>query len=206
MQPFYCPKEKYHCAWCNSRHTTVVLSNQHKEEDYRFYKKMDESLRKPKMHIHMKDFYPRTYQDDDIYPNFHPKKYPDIHPYPEPFPFPPNKFKKLPLNVIIRCDDCYKYTNIKEVSCRQCKKVEVVSVRIGGHIDPEEIFGQSIYTDHLCASCKYPMPPPCDHDWVKHSGEIFSECTAINFVCRFCGAKKTKYSNEDTPRDYDFYW
>lgn len=213
MQPFYCPKSKYHCAWCSGRNTTIVLNNQHQEEDHKLYskKKWDDGMRKTKMDIHMKDFYPRTYTDS-MFP-FKPQPFPDFpdemrppQDFPGLDPFYPNRFKKLPLNVIIRCNDCYKFTNVKEVRCKQCKKTEVITVRISSTIDPDEVFEPKLMEEHICSSCKYSnsLPPPCDHEWVKHSGEIFSECTAINLYCRFCGAKKVRYSNDD--RDYDFYW
>ena len=162
MQPFYCPKSKYHCAWCSSRNTTIVMSNQNSQEDYKFYskKKWEDGMRKPKMDIHMKDFYPRTYTDS-MFP-FKPHPFPDFpdemrpaHDFSGLDPFPSNRFKKFPLNVIIRCNDCYKFTNVKEVCCNQCKKIEVITVRISSTIEPDEVFEPKLMEEYICNSCKY---------------------------------------------------
>jgi len=211
MQPLYCPKKSpYPCAWCNSHHTYIVSSDERNPpfvpkpsfvpewdpEDHRLYGK------KKNRRFSEEPFYPD--------PRFNPWHVDPFGPrYPDEFnPLKPKKHD--PHNFVIHCDDCHKYSNVKSVFCKICRKHDTIVTKIGPYVNPDDIFNPKHIHDYICNTCKIDPPyHPCNHNWVKHSGEIFSECTAINFVCSKCGEKKTTYSNQDRdpfgPPYYDFY-
>lgn len=210
MQPFFCPKKSaYPCAWCNSRHTYVVSSNERKPPFFPEYypdhvnphmgkkKRWQDDEYRPKPN----PFCPNPWDHD--YDPFRP------HPFkPDEFPFKPKKHD--PYNFVIHCHDCNKYSNVKSVFCVVCHKHDTIISKIGPFVNPDDIFNPKYIHEYICDVCKFHPPhPPCNHNWVKHSGEIFSECTAINFVCSKCGEKKTTYSNQDQDPfgggGYDFY-
>jgi hypothetical protein len=198
MNNLYCPKKSNHsCAWCNSRHTVIVSSDERKYPP--FPPEFNPFPKYPHPHDEDNRFYGKKYWN---------KKKPCCD---EDYGFPHVIKKHNPNNFIIHCHDCNKYSNVKSLYCRYCHNHETVITRIGPHIDPDVLFNPKYLEDFVCRICRHnPPKPPCRHEWVKHSGEIFSECTAINFICTLCGEKKTTYSNQDRDpfgRDnYDFYY
>ncbi len=192
---FYCPKKSiYSCAWCH-QNTTVIVSSNEMLPKYPF----DHD---PFEHDHSNPF-----NDHKLYGKHNVD---DLYHYPHwkiPEMFPPHKQKHL--NIIIKCLDCEKYSNVKILKCRSCERNEMKITKIGRYLHPEDIFEPVTNENYLCDTCQYVHHIPiCDHKWVLHSGERFSECTAVNLVCTKCGCKKTKLSNEDKDPfgrdDYDF--
>lgn len=204
MNNLYCPKKSnFPCAWCSSRHTVIVSSDERKYPPF------------PPYHPEFNPFpdhFPgvnpfRPYPHDEDYRFYQKKPWGKKGIHCDDYRFPPKKHD--PHNFIIHCHDCNKYSNVKSVFCKYCRNHETIITRVGPHIDPDEIFNPKHLDDYVCKLCKYNPHKHCNHEWVKHSGEIFSECTAINFVCIHCGEKKTTYSNQDKDPfgrdDYDFY-
>lgn len=193
---FYCPKKSmYSCAWCH-HHNTVIVSSNEKVSKYP----------PPKYPFDIEP--PNSYDDYKLYGKHNVD---DLYHYPHwkiPGMFPHHK--PNPLNIIIKCLDCEKYSNVRFIKCRTCERNVMKITKIGPYLHPEDIFEPVINDNYQCESCKYShYTPSCDHIWVKHSGEIFSECTAVNLVCTKCGCKKTRLSNEDKDPfgrdDFDFY-
>jgi hypothetical protein len=188
---FYCPKKSmYSCAWCHHHNTVIVSSNEKVTPKY--------------------PFDPDFPYDPEDYKLYGKHKKDEMYHYPHckiPDPFHP---KRNPLNLIIKCLDCERYSNVRFLRCKSCMNSVMKIIKIGPYIHPEDIFEPVMNDNFVCDGCKYTPPHVhCDHHWVKHSGEIFSECTAANLVCTKCGCKKTRLSNEDRDPfgrdDYDFY-
>ena len=171
MDKLYCPKKSFfNCAWCSSSHTTVVSANP------KGYPRMFPD--------YIDEFDHRRFYKEDHFDGFPYNIYPDDRKVNNKFP------------LIIHCLDCYKYSKVDQIKCRICRHNEIKISRLESKIDLDIIFNP--IEDNICSMCKMCPPTPyCEHKWVRHSGEIFSSCVAINLVCTKCGAKKTKTSNDD---------
>lgn len=171
MQHLYCPKKSmFYCAWCNSHHTYSIMKN---TQDF---------IRK---------------DIDDCFYNQH--KFPNgLLPYPSYLEHDEIRYQH-PFSIIIKCEDCHKYSSVKSVVGIMCKHKDVIIRKIYNKFDPEDIFNMEHLYDYKCSTCKHSKPITyCEHSWVRVSGERFSECTVSNLVCTKCGKKKTSYSNQDT--------
>ncbi len=180
MSDFCCPKKSmFHCAWCNSANTYITMKNTNNG-----MKKVID------------------------YDNYDHEHYGYEHKFPNgllPYPFPPKSDPKemidhsRPFFVIIKCDDCDRYSSVKSVFCKMCHHHDVIVKKIYDKIHPDDLFDMTPLKDYVCKFCKHHKPEPyCEHSWIRVSGEIFSECTVSNLVCKKCGKKKTTYSNQDT--------
>ena len=137
------------------------------------------------------DYYDHYCYNEHKFPN-------GLLPYPMPYPEEKINYSK-PFFVIIKCDDCYKFSSVKSIICKVCHHTEVSIKKISNGIDPEEFFDFKPHDEQVCKHCKYHKPVPyCEHSWIRVSGERFSECNVFNLVCKKCGKKKTTYSNQDT--------
>ena len=104
-----------------------------------------------------------------------------------------------PFFVIIKCDDCHKYSSVKSILCKTCNHNDVFVKKIFDKIHPDDLFDMTELHEYVCKHCNHFKPVTyCEHSWVKVSGEIFSECTVYNLVCKKCRKKKSTYSNQDT--------
>lgn len=171
---------KYHCSWCMCNNITVVSVNKKKN---RYFDKSKLSL------------------------------FEDI--YPEPLELlVPDRFYPIPLpgenrlhSIIIKCNECFRYSNIKNIICKLCKKEEFKYIRIENFSDPDYIFDND-FENHFCEKCKYPFKM-CNHVWIKKSCQAFLETFATELECRYCGQKKYSYSSviaePNNSEDYGFY-
>lgn len=172
MQKIYCPKKSmFNCAWCYSHNTYILMKN-----DYNGIKK--------EIYDDFFDSYPK-------FPN-------GLLPYPPYKPEIDIDYTR-PFVIIIKCDDCKKYSCAKSVICKTCKHRDIHILKMYSKMNLDDICDLTYDFYYECKNCKYYKPESyCEHKWIKVSGEIFSECTVSNLVCNKCGKKKTKYSNEDT--------
>jgi len=182
----YFDKLKHSCAWCHSNHTNIVVESP-------------------------KNRYGRDGRDDreDMYYNYkrkpiHPEDDRDNNYNSRDYPIFSNHY-------IIDCYDCAKYSEVQIIRCSNCASKKVNIKRIPNFIDLENTF-RPLKNDYFCIECQHysnvkppshnipsPYKAPCNHNYVKYSGEIFSCGPVFTLKCTYCGETKTTSPNGTEP-------
>lgn len=189
------PYKRHSCAWCYSSNTDIITDpkrDHSRESDFNFYINRRKDPREPREPKYDDNFFKPSFREEDEYINNR-DRYPRLPSDERDFTYNLNNF-------IIECFDCSKYSEVYIHNCMNCTKQKININRIINFIDVDNKF--NIKPRYLCIDCEYVHYKPnlpCNHNFIKHSGEIFSIGAVFTLKCTHCGEQKTSYPNNDNP-------
>jgi hypothetical protein len=191
-------KDCYNCAWCHSNNTIIL--NKYHHIDPGFYKDMQEPTFQsfnpyedyPKFNL------PRLESQKRFNQNiFNPIE--SIRPLPLHPPFipifKPNPVYKICKDFNIKCNECFKYSNVKIKTCSKCHNFKTIINKLedlGKESHPAKLYDEFLDDNsdrYICYLCNLVDSQfyICNHEWISDELD--------NQYCTKC--KERKESNID---------